>query len=87
MNLNEAKQILKRNGFITERANDMGDWRKWIDEYEDSHSTTPGEIEDMIESLADECDEDWRRHYFEPEYAIDLSYEDVCNMWGKPEDN
>lgn len=87
MNLKEAKQILSNNGYITERYNDMGDWRKWIDEYEDSHSTTPGEIEDMIKSLADECDEDWRRHCSEPEQAIDMSYEDVCDMWGKPEEN
>lgn len=37
MDLNEARQILSNNGFITERASDMGDWRKWLDEYEDSH--------------------------------------------------
>jgi hypothetical protein len=87
MDLNEARQILSNNGYITERASDMGDWRKWFDEYEDSHSTTPGEIENMIEDLADECDEDWRRHFSEPEYAIDLSYEELCDKWGRPEDN
>ena len=59
MDLNEARQILSNNGFITERASDMGDWRKWFYEYEDSH---PGcnifDIQDMIKELADECDED-----------------------------
>ena len=88
MDLNEARQILSNNGFITERASDMGGWRQWFDEYEESHPDCKFfDIQDMIKELADEFDEDWRRHYSEPEYAIDISYEELCDKWGKPEEN
>lgn len=85
MKLKEAKEILNSNGYLLEEFKKT--WRTWFDEYEMSHDCGYREIDSMIEDLATECDEEWRRHFSEPEYAIDISYEDLVEKWGKPEDN
>ena len=84
MKIEEALKILDEADVEYNYENPKETWRDWIDEYEDIHGL--GDYRSMVEDLADECDEDWRRHYSEPESAIDLSYEDVCKMWGTPEE-
>lgn len=85
MNLTEAKAILKENDYVVEE-NKRETWRDYLDVYEDTHpKATFFAINDMIKDLATECDPDWRDHYSEPEYAIDLSFDDIVKLWGEPE--
>ena len=82
MKIEEALKILDEADI--EYENQRKSWEDWIKAYEKIHGL--GYYSSMVQDLADECDEDWRRHYSEPKYAIDLSYEDVCEMWGTPEE-
>jgi hypothetical protein len=86
MKIKEALKILDEADVEYDYVNPRKTWRDWIEAYEEIHHTGLREYNSMVEDLADECDEDWRRHYSEPEQAIDLSYEDVCKMWGTPEE-
>ena len=85
MNIKEALKILDEADVEYNYVNPRKTWRDWIEEYEELHPDG-SDYSSMVIMLADDCDEDWRRHYSEPEQAIDRSYEDLCKMWGTPEE-
>lgn len=85
MKIEEALKILDEADVEYDYENPRKTWEDWIEIYLDTHQNGDS-YENLVFDLADECDEDWRRHYSDPESAIDLSYEDVCKMWGTPEE-